>query len=76
MHGAGKRIGALDEELEAGIRLALTADRQACAEEGARYEWDRCTDLFLEGLAWRHGSGPRKGQPSALARGAKVAETA
>lgn len=58
MHGAGKRIGALDEELEAAIRLALTADRRACAEEGARYEWDHCTDRFLQGLAWRHGQAP------------------
>jgi glycosyltransferase involved in cell wall biosynthesis len=76
MHGGGKRIGALDEDLEAAIRLALTADRRACAEEGARYEWDHCTDLFLEGLAWRHGSGPGPARPTELAREAKVAETA
>ena len=57
MHGGKRRIGALDVNLEAAIRLALTADRAACAEEGARYEWDLCTDRFLEGLAWRHGAG-------------------
>ena len=55
MHGGADRIGALDEDLEAAIRLALTAERAACATEGARYEWDLCTDRFLEGLAWRHG---------------------
>lgn len=57
-HGGGRRIGALHEDLEEAIRLALTADRAACAAEGARYEWDLCTDRFIEGLAWRHGQAP------------------
>ncbi len=57
MHGGRKRIGALHEDLNEAIRLALKADRAACGEEGARYEWDLCTDRFLEGLAWRQGSG-------------------
>lgn len=76
MHGGAERIGALDEDLEAAIRLALTADRQACAAEGERYEWDLCTDRFLEGLAWRHGTMPVRGASSKVARQAKVAETA
>ena len=75
MHGGRKRIGALDEDLEAAIRLALTADRAACAEEGARYEWDICTDMFLDGLAWRHGEAPAR-PVSSIATEAKVAETA
>lgn len=75
MHGGGKRIGALDDDLEAAIRLALTADRKACAEEGERYEWDICTDRFLDGLAWRHGKAPAASPPRALASGAKVAES-
>jgi glycosyltransferase involved in cell wall biosynthesis len=58
MHGGSKRIGALHENLDEAIRLALAADRAACAAEGARYQWDLCTDRFLEGLAWRHGKAP------------------
>ena len=45
--------------LEAAIRQALPADRRACAEEAAHYEWDRCTDRFLAGLAWRTMGGLR-----------------
>ncbi len=51
MFGGRGRIGALDEDLGAAIRLAMTADHRACAEEGRRYSWDRCTDQFLSGLA-------------------------
>lgn len=72
MHGGCQRIGALHEDLEEAIRLALTADRAACAEEGARYEWDLCTDRFLEGLAWRHGSGPGD-QAVAISRSRAIA---
>jgi len=50
MFGGAARIGALDEDLEAAIRLAMTADRAACAAEGRRYGWDRCTGQFLAGL--------------------------
>ena len=54
--GAGGRIGALDEDLGKAIRLALTADRRACAAEGQRYSWARCTDQFINGLEPRdHG---------------------
>lgn len=76
MHGGGKRIGALDDDLEAAIRLALTADRQACAEEGERYEWDHCTDRFLAGLAWRHGAEPAAASRPTAAPAVKVAEIA
>ena len=51
MNGGSRRIGALDEDLGAAIRRALTADRTAAAAEARRYSWDYCTDLFLEGLA-------------------------
>jgi hypothetical protein len=68
VHGGTRRIGALDADLSAAIRFALTADRAACAEEGARYDWDTCTDRFLDGLEWRHGS-------RRAATAAKAAET-
>jgi glycosyltransferase involved in cell wall biosynthesis len=51
MFGGTARIGALDENLETAIRIAMTADRTACATEGRRYGWDRCTGQFLSGLA-------------------------
>lgn len=51
MHGGARRIGALDEDLGAAIRLALTADRAAAAAEARHYDWDRCTDKFVDGLA-------------------------
>jgi len=54
VHGGLKRIGALSDNLEDAIRLALTADRRACVDEAAHYEWDRCTDRFLAGLESRH----------------------
>jgi len=50
-HGGELPIGALDQNLSAAIRRALSADRQACVDEAAHYEWDRCTDEFLAGLA-------------------------
>ena len=74
MHGGKRRIGALHEDLAQAIRLALTADRAACAEEGARYEWDLCTDRFLEGLAWRHGSGHPAANDVVIGEEGKVAE--
>ena len=51
MFGGRARIGALDEDLAAAIRLAMTADRAACAAEGRHYSWERCTGQFLDGLA-------------------------
>jgi glycosyltransferase involved in cell wall biosynthesis len=49
--GDRKPIGALDQDLGKAIALALTADRGACATEGRRYDWARCTDQFLGGIA-------------------------
>ncbi|HET7816606.1 MAG TPA: glycosyltransferase family 1 protein [Sphingomicrobium sp.] len=51
MHGANRRIGALDDDLAAAITTALTAERAAAVAEARHYDWDRCTDLFLAGLA-------------------------
>ncbi len=50
-HGGHRRIGALDEDLAAAIRLALSGDRVAAATEACNYSWERCTDLFEQGLA-------------------------
>jgi glycosyltransferase involved in cell wall biosynthesis len=51
IHGGTRRIGALDKDLGKAIARALTANRQAAAKEAAHYSWDRCTSLFLDGLA-------------------------
>lgn len=51
MHGGKTRIGALDADLGKAIRRALTGSRDAAAAEAALYSWERCTDLFLGGLA-------------------------
>ncbi len=51
MFGGRARIGALDADLTVAIRLAMTADRGACAAEGRRYSWERCTSQFIDGLA-------------------------
>jgi glycosyltransferase involved in cell wall biosynthesis len=51
IHGATDRIGAMDEDLAKAVRRALTADRAAAAAEARHYSWDRCTGLFLDGLA-------------------------
>ena len=75
MHGGRKRIGALNEDLEQAIRLALKADRTACAREGERYEWDICTDRFVAGLAWRDCRSGKPARPGRLVTRAKVAET-
>jgi glycosyltransferase involved in cell wall biosynthesis len=55
--GCATRIGALDENLNIAIRVALGASSRACVEEGQRYGWERCTDQFLAGL--------RPGRPAA-----------
>jgi glycosyltransferase involved in cell wall biosynthesis len=51
VHGGHKRIGAVDEDLGAAVRLALSGDRAAAIAEARNYSWDRCTDLFETGLA-------------------------
>ncbi len=48
--GGSQRIGALHDDLDMAIRLALTADRAACLVAGRHYDWDRCTAQFLAGL--------------------------
>ena len=50
LHGGSRRIGALDDDLAVAIRRALTADRVAAAAEARHYSWERCTDLFINGL--------------------------
>jgi glycosyltransferase involved in cell wall biosynthesis len=50
-HGGKGRIGALDEDLGEAIARALTADRRAAAKEATHYSWDRCTNLFFDGLS-------------------------
>ena len=44
------QIGALDEDLGLAIRKALRCDRIGAAVHGARYNWDRATDQFLEAV--------------------------
>ena len=44
-------VGAMDEDLGAAIRKALTAKPAACAAEGRKYSWDACTDQFAAGLS-------------------------
>ena len=58
VHGGHKRIGALDEDLAAAVRLALSGDRGAAIAEARNYSWDRCTDLFEAGLAGEDHADP------------------
>ncbi|MEO7277802.1 MAG: glycosyltransferase family 1 protein [Sphingomicrobium sp.] len=51
IHGGKWRIGALDEDLAKAVARALTADRNAAVTEARHYSWERCTGLFLAGLA-------------------------
>ena len=53
LNGGTLRVGALDEDLSRAIVVALTADRAACRAEAARYDWSRCTQAFVAGLATR-----------------------
>jgi len=65
-HGGTRPIGSLNENLDMAIRRALLADRRACVAEAAHYEWDRCTDAFLAGLAIRSYSLPIRTLTAAL----------
>lgn len=58
VNGGQRRIGALDENLAAAVRRALTADRVAASAEARHYCWDRCTDRYLAGLAVDQAVGP------------------
>jgi glycosyltransferase involved in cell wall biosynthesis len=51
MHGGGKPIGALDEDLARAVACALRASRKAAAVEAQFYSWEACTMQFLSGLA-------------------------
>ncbi|NUR45343.1 MAG: glycosyltransferase family 1 protein [Sphingomonas sp.] len=51
VHGGSERIGALDEDLGQAVTRALTTDRAAAVAEARHYSWERCTSLFLDGLA-------------------------
>jgi glycosyltransferase involved in cell wall biosynthesis len=62
VHGGRARVGALDEDLARAVARALTAKREAAAKEAANYSWNRCTSLFLAGLA-----GPAPVEPLARA---------
>jgi glycosyltransferase involved in cell wall biosynthesis len=59
INGSPARIGAMDEDLSIAIRRALKADRRAAASEAAHYSWERCTNLFVAGLALDAGSRSR-----------------
>jgi glycosyltransferase involved in cell wall biosynthesis len=54
VHGGSARIGALDEGLGQAVTRALTVDRAAAVNEARHYSWERCTSLFLDGLAQAH----------------------
>ncbi|MGV3512351.1 MAG: glycosyltransferase family 4 protein [Novosphingobium sp.] len=45
------QIGALDEDLAIAIDKALRCDRLGAAIHGARQNWDRATDQFLEAVS-------------------------
>ncbi|WP_242417233.1 glycosyltransferase family 4 protein [Sphingomonas panni] len=50
MGGGTQQIGAVDDDLAAAVRQALTADRDACARAGTAYCWSHCTDQFVGNL--------------------------
>ena len=43
-------VGVMAEDLGTAVRIALGADREACATAGRRYDWSVCTAQFLDGL--------------------------
>ncbi|MBV7265629.1 glycosyltransferase family 4 protein [Erythrobacter ani] len=48
-------VGAMSEDLNGAIEIALTRDRAACAAFGAGFTWDAATRQFLSALvALRH----------------------
>jgi len=44
------RIGALDDDLALAIAKALQCQRISAAVQGARYNWDRATEQFLQAV--------------------------
>ncbi len=58
-------VGAVSPDLEAAITRALTVDRNAAADYGARYSWDHATDQFYETI--RRAAGLPTARPDLLA---------
>ncbi|HEY0114730.1 MAG TPA: glycosyltransferase family 1 protein [Allosphingosinicella sp.] len=52
-------VGAMDEDLDRAIALALTRDRAVCAEYASHFGWSESAKQFLEGLV------PIRREPSA-----------
>jgi glycosyltransferase involved in cell wall biosynthesis len=48
--GADGRVGAVDTDLAAAVRRALTADRAACRAYAERFSWRACAEVFLSHL--------------------------
>lgn len=56
LHGGQALIGHMSEDLSHAIEIALRqGSRAGCASEAAFYDWERCTDRFLDGLALKTG---------------------
>lgn len=51
--------GAVDDSLSAAIAKALRADRSAAATLGASFDWEKCTDQFLDALLTAAGEAER-----------------
>jgi glycosyltransferase involved in cell wall biosynthesis len=43
-------VGAVNEDIAQAIAQALLCDRQAAAEYGQQFDWDRCADQFVAAL--------------------------
>ncbi len=59
-NGGTRPIGALDEDLGRAIERALAADRSACRDEAAHYDWSRCTQAFIAGIVCRSVPAPSR----------------
>ena len=57
------KVGAMDDELERAIALALTRDRAICAEYGRGFSWEASARQFAAALVrlGRRADGPRAG---------------
>lgn len=54
--------GALDEDLDAAITIALACDPADAAALGARYNWSACTAQFLRALTFVPAETPAEGK--------------
>ncbi|MBP7951968.1 MAG: glycosyltransferase family 1 protein [Sphingorhabdus sp.] len=43
-------VGAVDHDISHAINMALRCDRAAAADYGAMFDWDSCTDQFVDAL--------------------------